>query len=226
MIAVVHPRFRHLAWAISIAVGVCSLGCAGWPFRHKDRTPVITPPMRMATIREIGARAQDADQAQQQQMCQQLADQIRAEPDPLIRLTIQESISRFRTPLADAVLKAGLRDDDREVRLVCCKLLADRGSDAVADLNLLAATESDLDVRLAAVDALGKIKSPSGLSGLSAALNDRDPALQYAAVAAMKSATGEDLGNDVNAWRQYAAQHVPQQGAANVARQNDATTVK
>ena len=76
---------------------------------------------------------------------------------------------------------------------------------AVGPLSQIVATDADLDVRLAAVDALGEMKSPAAIPGLAAALKDRDPAMQFAGVEAMKNVTGEDLGNDVEAWRQYAA---------------------
>jgi HEAT repeat protein len=40
---------------------------------------------------------------------------------------------------------------------------------------------------------------------LAEALEDPDPAVQYRAVAALKQVSGRDLGNDVNAWREWAA---------------------
>ena len=185
-------------------VGALS-GCTIGPFARKERTSIITPPMRVAAIREMGAKAHDADAAEQQKMCEQLAAQIRTEPDPIIRRAIQETIAEFKTPLADAVLVAGLSDDDRDVRIACCKLAAKRQDEAaIAKVSQLAAADGELDVRLAAVDALGKFKSPASMPGLAAALKDRDPAMQYAGVEAMKSSTGEKLGNDVAAWRQLA----------------------
>ncbi len=200
-------------------------GCQLWPWGAKERTSVITPGMRMASIREFGPRGQDADDAEQVRICEQLAQQIRSEPDPIVRKTIQETIGEFRTPLANAVILAGLNDDDRDVRVTCCRLLGKRADPATIEpLSLLVRTDGDLDVRLAAVDALGLMKSTSTVPGLAAALKDRDPAMQLAGVEAMKSVTGkEDLGNDVEAWREYAATLTP---AAAIAAQPGATTVK
>jgi hypothetical protein len=71
------------------------------------------------------------------------------------------------------------------------------------------------------------MKTPAAISSLAAALKDRDPAMQYAGVEAMKKVTGEELGNDVEAWRQYAANAT---GGANpstaVAAQPSDSTVK
>jgi HEAT repeat protein len=184
--------------------------------------------MRMASIREFGPRGREADAAEQDRICEQLAQQIRSEPDPIVRRAIQETIGEFNTPLASAVILAGLNDDDRDVRVTCCRLLAKRNDPAaVGPLSQIVATDADLDVRLAAVDALGEMKTPAAIQGLAAALKDRDPALQFAGVQSMKKASGEDLGNDVEAWRQYAARST---GAAQpnsaIAAQPPATTVK
>jgi HEAT repeat protein len=204
-------------------------GCALWPWDAKERTSVITPGMRMASIREFGPRGRDADDAEQARICEQLAQQIRTEPDPIVRKTIQETIGEFKTPLANAVILAGLNDDDRDVRVTCCRLLGERNDPATIEpLGRLVAQDADLDVRLAAVDALGKMKSTATMPGLAAALKDRDPALQFAGVQAMKEATGkDDLGNDVEAWRQYAATiSGGEPPAASIATQPGTTAVK
>jgi HEAT repeat protein len=217
---------RLLAQLAALSVLTASVtGCQLWPWGGKERTSVITPGMRMASIREFGPRGRDADDAEQARICEQLAQQIRTEPDPIVRKTIQETIGEFETPLANAVILAGLNDDDRDVRVTCCRLLGERADPAAIEpLSKLVATDSDLDVRLAAVDALGLMKSTATVPGLAAALKDRDPAMQFAGVEAMKSATGKkDLGNDVEAWRQYAATIMP---AAAIAAQPGDTTVK
>ena len=192
--------------AAVVALTASATGCQMWPFGAKERTSVITPGMRMASIREFGPRGRDADDAEQNRICEQLAQQIRTEPDPIVRKTIQETIGEFKTPLANAVVLAGLNDDDRDVRVTCCRLIGERADPSTIEpLSRLIATDSDLDVRLAAVDALSAMKSPTAVPGLAAALKDRDPAMQLAGVEAMKSVTGEKLGNDVQAWREYAA---------------------
>ena len=217
----------------AIAAGVVALaGCQLWPFRDNDRTSIITPAMREASIREMGARADNATEGDQLAMCEELAQQIRTEPDPLVRRAIQETIAEFRVPLASAVLVAGLNDDNRDVRTVCCRMLGQRQDPAgLAPLSRIVGADADAEVRMAAIDALGKYKSPASVQALAAAVKDRDPAMQYAGVQAMKNASGEDLGNDVEAWRQYAERVAPtrsQSGAeVNVAQQpGDASTVR
>jgi hypothetical protein len=216
--------------AAALAAGLLlttSAGCHLWP-ASRDKTSIITPAMRMASIREFGPKARDADSAEQARICQQLAQQIQTEPDPIVRKTIQETIAEFDTPLANAVILAGLNDDDRDVRVTCCRLIGKRNNPAaVGPLSQIVASDNDLDVRLAAVDALGEMKTPAAIQGLAAALKDRDPALQFAGVQGMKKVSGENLGNDVEAWRQYAARSMGASPASSaIAAQPASTTVK
>lgn len=210
--------------ACAVVLGLATLaGCQLWPFGDNERTSIITPAMRVASIREIGARAGDAGSDDQRTMCEELAQQIRTEPDPIVRRAIQESIAKFDAPLASAVLIAGLSDADRDVRTACCRLLGSRKDpQAVPSLSRIVGAEPDMEVRMAAIDALGKYDSNEAVVALSAAIKDRDPALQYAGVKAMKTASGKDLGNDVEAWRQYAATLTPGSptsgGEVNIAR--------
>jgi hypothetical protein len=190
----------------------------------KDRTTIITPSMRTATIREIGEQVSDYTEAQQLALSDQLAKQIQIEPDPIVRQTIQQTIAECKTPLAQVVLLAGLNDEDNQVRLTCCRLLGERGDPAsIAALSNVVARDADADVRMAATDALGNIPGAGSVQGIAAALRDRDPAMQYAGVEAMKRASGQDFGNDVQAWRQYADSVAPGNlPAANIAQQPQA----
>jgi HEAT repeat protein len=188
-----------LLWLASLA------GCQLWPWQDNERTSIVLPGMRVAAIREMGERADDASSADQLSMCEELVKQIQTEPDPLVRRAIQETIAKFETPQATAVLLAGLSDEDRDVRTACCRLLGKRADPAgIAPLSRIVGADADAEVRMAAIDALGKYKSKDAVIGLAAAIKDRNPAMQYAGVKAMQSASGEDLGNDVEAWRQYA----------------------
>jgi HEAT repeat protein len=187
-------------------LALSAVGCTLWPFRDRERVAVITPAMRAASIREMGPRADESTEAEQLAMCEELAQQIRTEPDPIVRRAIQETIAEFDVPLASAVLLAGLNDEDRDVRTACCRLLGVRQDPAaIGPLSRLVGAEPEAEVRMAAIDALGQFHGPAAVQGLAAAIKDRDPALQFAGVQAMKRASGEDLGNDVEAWREYAA---------------------
>ena len=221
-------RFVSPAAVVAALLGTTP-GCQLWPwYVAKDRTTIITPGMRAASIREIAPRALDEDSETQTKACEQLAMQIRTEPDPIVRKSIQEAVAEFDTPMAGAMLLAGLNDDDRDVKVTCARLLGKRKEPkAIEPLAKLVATSDNLDVRLAAVDALGAMGTKGSIAGLSAALKDRDPAMQYAGVEAMKKvAPDQELGNDVQAWRSYADSVVGPAPAASIAAQPGDTAVK
>jgi HEAT repeat protein len=70
-------------------------------------------------------------------------------------------------------------------------------------------SDVEMDVRLAAVKALGETRDAGAVAALGEALEDRDPAMQYQAVRSLRNLTGEKLGNDVNLWRQYVRGELP-----------------
>lgn len=179
-------------------------------FADNEQTTFRTAEMRMDALRDFAAQSTGVDTPEQRELTNQLARQIQIEPDPLVREAIVDSITAFRTPLAAQVLEAGLQDDDRGVRRSCCRALGKRGE--VAGVPVLAKvieSEEDFDVRMAAVEALGAINSPDAVTALTAALEDRDPAMQFAGVKAMQRVSGKDYGNNVDTWLQYARGGTP-----------------
>jgi HEAT repeat protein len=176
-----------------------------WPFPERERTTYNTPAMRVHAIQQFAMRSTRVDSPEQREITDQLARQMQVEPDPLVRQAVVSAIAEFRTPMAQQVLDAGLADENHAVRIACCQALGRRGeATSVAGLANVLRAEKDIDVRLAAAEALGKIKSPESIQALVVALDDRDPALQYVGVQSMKSLTGQDYGPDVQAWRSVA----------------------
>jgi hypothetical protein len=201
-----------LALCALVALSGCSsiLGYRGWPLAEHDRSSYHTPAMRIDAIEQFASRADGTDSTEQREYVDQLARQIQIEPDPLVRKAIIQATGEFRTPLAFQMVEAGLADADAQVRVASCEALGARAETrAVASLAKIVREDEDKDVRLAAVEALGNIKDPTAVAALSAALEDRDPAMQFVGVAAMKSITGKDYGGDVAAWRQVAAGQTP-----------------
>jgi len=182
----------------------------GGLFASRDRTTYRTPTVRTDEALAIAASASGVDTPEQQALLADLARRIQSERDPLVREAIVDSVARFPMPLADQVLQAGLTDSDSGVRQHCCQALGQRGlSTCVPALARLAKEDEEFDVRVAATQALGQLKSPEAVQALAVALEARDPALQYAGVEAMRSATGRDLGGDVKAYLALAKGETP-----------------
>jgi HEAT repeat protein len=180
-----------------------------WPWYEPDQTADLAKygpisRQKIERLEELAKRV-TGDAAEQERVSTELADQIQRESDPLVRLHIVRVLSGCQTPLASAVLNAGLKDTDTDVRVECCKAWGRRaGPDASRVLGEALASDTSVDVRIAATKALGAMRDPQAVPLLAVALDDPDPALQFRAVEAMRLASGKDLGNDVNKWRQYA----------------------
>jgi HEAT repeat protein len=180
-----------------------------WPWHEPDQTADLAKygpisRQKIERLEELAKQISD-DATEQERVTAELAEQIQRESDPLVRMHIVRVLSRCRTPLAAAVLNAGLKDSDTDVRVECCKAWGRRGGvDASRVLGETLASDTSVDVRLAATQALGAMRDPQAVPLLAVALDDPDPALQFRAVQAMRLASGKDLGNDVNQWRQYA----------------------
>lgn len=202
----------------SLAVGALATlsGCSsitgyrGWPLPEHDQTSFHTPSMRLDAIKQFAARADGTDSSEQREYVDQMARQIQIEPDPLVRAEIIRATAEFRTALSYQIIEAGLKDENPQVRVACCEALGTRAETrSVSSLAATVREDEDKDVRLAAVEALGNIKDPTAVAALTAALDDRDPAMQFVGVQSMKSITGKDYGGDVAAWRQVAAGQSP-----------------
>jgi HEAT repeat protein len=198
-------------WPLALALTAALAGCQSlswpqmWPFPERELTTYHTPAMRVDALEQFAMRSTGVDSPEQRQITDQLARQMQVEPDPLVRLAVVRAIAEYRTPMAVQVLEAGLADEDKSVRVACCQGLGRRAeATSIGKLENALRTDGDMDVRIAAAEALGNIKSPQAIQALVVALDDRDPALQYVGVQSMKSITGEDYGPDVQAWRQMA----------------------
>lgn len=188
-------------------------GPSWWPFRG-PRDPktanIVTPADRIAELRSTAERAQRATPEEQQRLADELGQSIRTEDDPLIRAEIVRALGNCSGPKADALLRAATEDPDRDVRMAACRAWGKRGDvGATAVLSQVLSGDDDPDVRLTAIEALGQCRDPAAVAALGPALEDRDPAMQYRAVLALRDLTGEDFGNDVDRWRQYVQGEVP-----------------
>lgn len=202
--------------------GLLALSCSGcanaltdalpyWPFGNTERTSYLTPAKRIVKLHELAEQAPSKSAAEKETISGDLATQIKQEEDPVIREELVKTISAFPCETTRAVQMAALKDFDPYVRIAACEKLADSGDPAVAAaLADMVQNDADIDVRLAATDALSKFKDPAVKPALALALDDSDPALQHRAIQSLKATSGgQDYGNDVSAWRQYARGETP-----------------
>jgi len=181
------------------------------PLQEKNTSGIKTPAERIDELEVLAARVSDMSPAEQERTTAELATEIRAELDPMVRAQIVRTLAEMPTQSAAVLIQAGLQDTDRDVRVECCHALGRRrGPEVIALLAGVITGEEDNEVRLAAVRALGQVDDQAAIGALRPALEDADPAMQYLAVQSMRNLSDRDFGNDVNAWSQFATGVEPQ----------------
>jgi HEAT repeat protein len=130
----------------------------------------------------------------------------------VLRAALVRTLGEFPTPSARTAVQGALTDEAVPVRVAAAKALGRHPSADSVEPLAQAISDSDLDVRIAAADALGKF-SDAALPAderkrlaqmLRPALDDRDPALQVAAMQSLATITGRDnFRNDAPTWRQF-----------------------
>jgi HEAT repeat protein len=152
---------------------------------------------QLEELRELGTPPADLHTS--------LADQLGREADPMVRLEVVRTLAAYPSEQSRVIIAAALKDPDVDVRVTACEALGKLGDlESGRLLGQALAHDTSVDVRIAATKALGEMQDPQAVPILAVALEDPDPALQFSGVEAMRMATGKDLGNDVNRWRQYA----------------------
>jgi len=202
----------RVACAALLAIPVLT-GCAGWqPWKSREkaaRDQEKYGPTADTRIKQLAARSKAAKaQPRQSQIdfTQELVGIMLQEHDPRVRCKILETAAEYDTAAATAICTGGMQDPDPLVRMTACTVWSKRGGDeAVKLLATRFQADSELDVRLRALRMLGELKDKNAIPVLGKALEDPDPAVQYRAVASLKKVSGRDLGNDVNVWREWAA---------------------
>lgn len=166
----------------------------------------LTADQRIKELQKQAREAREATPAARAAYTKTLAETMLAEHDPRVRAQILKLAAEFSDADARAISVGGLDDPDAMVRTAACDAWADiGGAEAVRHLANRYRSDEDIDVRLHALRRLGDLGDEQAVPVLAEALEAGDPAVQYRAVASLKEVTGEDLGNDVNVWREWAA---------------------
>ncbi len=199
-----------------IVVICCSLstvGCRAWTTLttsqktlEEQRKYGATADQRLEETTAEAKVAKAGSHADQTEFTRKLVESMLVEHDPRVRVGILEVAAGFDTPAAASICRGAMEDPDERVRMAACAAWRERGgSDAVELLATRYRTDAEIDVRLRALRELGQLGDKAAVPVLAKALEDPDPAVQYRAVGALKRVSGRDLGDDVNKWREWAA---------------------
>ncbi len=152
---------------------------------------------------------------QKNEVANQLKDVVFRDPIVLLRLHAVKMLGQLNCDASMAALRSAAKDQNHEIRIAAVRSLGNLPENAsILILQDVIGSDTNGDVRLAATQTLGKFSSSQTLRALAMAIDDRDPALQVAAIESLENVTGEKFGNDIFAWKNYlGSQGLLQNGA-------------
>ena len=174
-----------------------------------DHIPGLDPPpLRRRLIQEKGTKGATAPEAEREILVAQLMYEYQTSPDPNMRREAVDALAKIPHPDRDRFLQEIARDDNPFVRMSALEALGNTFSGSKEELSALlidrAKVDSDSDVRVTAIRILGDVTSDtSAVLELGVFLNDRVPAVRYAAMQSLRKMSKKDYGNDINRWLQY-----------------------
>jgi HEAT repeat protein len=122
--------------------------------------------------------------------------------DEGVRSYAATTLGEIKDPRAVGPLIRTLADEEEDVGESAADALAEIKGPAVEPL-VVALKDENPDVRWWAASVLGKIKDARAVEPLLGVLQDQDPKVRQKAAAALQALTGQDLGEDVDRWREW-----------------------
>jgi HEAT repeat protein len=209
-------NFAFAAAAMALAASLT--GCADGPIPEtrilnpwvrkqwaEDEQRVTTYHRKVADLAEMRAKAAKMSPDEQETTAGHLAARLRDEKSAALRAEFVRTLAVFRAPSAQQALVACMTDESSSIRVLACKGLGvaptAEGYQALAHA---VSDDADLDVRIAAAHELGKYKGFEASKALRPALDDRDPALQIAAMQSLEAVDGHtEYRRNVAVWREH-----------------------
>lgn len=141
---------------------------------------------------------------QKNRVAKELQDVIFRNQIVILRLHAISLLGRLDCETSVEALQSASKDQNSELRMAAVKSLANLpGPVSIPILQEVVGSDTNGDVRLAATQSLGQFSNSQVLDALAMAIDDRDPALQVAAIESLEKVTGEKFGTDVLAWKDY-----------------------
>lgn len=214
-------RARRLRWALiaPLAIGSASAavsGCQDGPMYalkaanpyfvmkewKQDEDIGVTDHVRRAQLSDLAESIAEMPAGRQVFWASQLKNILENDPSPEMRRLAIVAAGSLADPVASAdLIQLGVDDSVTKVRMEACRALGKQsGDDAARMLAAVVGTDTDLDVRQAAIAALGRHRSQISTELLRRTLEDRDPATRSLAIASLRQVTGQNHGEDPSAW--------------------------
>jgi len=204
--------------AVVAALAALLSGCADGPIPEikrlnpwirkqwdEDEQRVTTYHRKVKDLADLRVKALHMPPAERDETAGDLAARLKEEKSPVLRAEFIRTLAAFPTPIAQEAVLAGLNDESAAVRVVACKALGHKPTaGGFQGLSHAVTHDGDLDVRIAAAHELGKFRGFEAPQALRPVLDDRDPALQLAAMQSLEALDGHtEYRRNVAVWREH-----------------------
>jgi hypothetical protein len=229
----IHWRRHFRRLLVNLSLGFLLVGCASQrPFQfasHHVEDPIQVlresqePNERIAAYRQLGTEPESVG-SHGELAGLLLVQGLKEESSPLGRAAAARALRSHNAPAATQALRQATNDSAAMVRMEAAHSLgALAGAEAIELLAQLAKNDSDLDVRLAATQALAEMRDPKCNEHLLQCLLDRDIAVADVASSGLRANTGADLAPNYEAWKEYIASGKVPAGAERVSDNSGGT---
>jgi len=168
---------------------------------RKDEAIGVTDHQRRKELTVLAKTAKQLPSDKQQFWMPHLQEIMQNDASAEMRRLAVQAAGAMEIGEAKGVIERGLDDESVKVRMEACRALGRRtGIEAARSLVAVVGTETNVDVKHAALDALANHQDPIAVETLKVALSDRDPATRNLAVESLRDATGKDYGDDPQVW--------------------------
>ena len=180
------------------------VGTTAKSFLHKIREDP-DPNVRHLAYEKIGAPGSFDSDAQKVDAVTLLSSRLTSQREPAItRAVICRSLGTIGRAEARPALIAAIDDPESIVRAEACVALGRVGKPEDSTvLARIAAADTSVDGRIAAIDGLGELRStdPRIVSVLLDGMEHDDPAVRMASLNSLRKLTKQEHGADVKIWR-------------------------
>lgn len=200
---------------ISITTAACTGGCHDGPMYalkrvnpwytayewKADEALATTDAQREAELKALISQIDSMPPAEQQSWVDQLDQLMEHDQSAHMRALAVRAAANSNIASSLGIIERGLDDDDSKVRIVSAQSLAARSEQEATRLIIKTIhSESNKDVRLAAITSLGNHRGDGVTETLRSTLEEPDLAYQYSSIASLRKVTGKDAGQSVDAW--------------------------
>ena len=171
----------------------------------EDEQRITTYHRKVADLADLRTRAKNMSPAERDENAASLAARLSEEKSPVLRAEFVRTLAALPSPIAQQAVLTATTDEAASVRAIACKALGRTPTaEGFQALSQAVTSDADLDVRVIAARELGKFRGFEAPRALRPALDDRDPALQLAAMQSLEILDGHtEYRRNVAVWREH-----------------------